>query len=205
MAEKAGVATLNQPPKKLRVRSPEHPFINLENAIARAEQFYEVEQHRPANAKVAMDHWGYDPKSSGGMQTLSALISFGLLEEQGAGDLRAVKLTPTALRIVIDDTDSPERLAAIQQAAMTQKIHRELRNKFGGTEPPSDRQFRHILLAEWEPRFNANAVDNFIKEYKDTIAFAKLTKPDTVTSEVGDKGSEGGGKYVPKVDRKSTR
>jgi hypothetical protein len=84
---------------------------------------------------------------------------------------------------------------------MMPKIHRELRNKFGGPEPPSDRQFRHILLAEWEPRFNANAVENFIKEYRDTITFAKLTKTDTVTSEVEDKGENDRVRvpYVPKI------
>ena len=49
---------------------------------------------------------------------------------------------------------------------------------------------RYALLTDWEPRFNPNTVDGFIREYRDTIAFAKLTASDNVASEVKDSGEE---------------
>jgi len=175
--------------KKKRTRSPAYPFINLETAIKRAKEFWDQEQSNAANLKVAVDHWGYDIKSSGGLQTAAALVSFGLMKDEGSGDRRKLQLTPAALRI-LHAPDSKERAEAIKQAALAPKIHERIWQKWGNNLP-SDASLRYTLLSEWEPKFNANAVDGFIKQYKDTIAFAKLTESDKVASEVEDNGGEG--------------
>jgi hypothetical protein len=184
--------------KRKHTRSPAYPFVNLETAIKRAREFYKEEIRNSANLKVAVKHWGYEAKSSGGIQTAAALIAFGLLSDEGSGERRKVQLTQNALRIILDErTESPERDQAIKLAALTPKIHQELWQKFGG-RLPSDEQLKHMLVLDWEPPFNENTVVGFIKEFRDTINFAKLSESDTVTLEENLKDG-GKGAYVPQI------
>jgi|SRR5581483_1670690 len=156
-----------------RQRSPAYPFINLETAIRRAKEFYDHEGRNSAPLKVAVKHWGYEEKSSGGLQTAAALISFGLMKDEGTGDKRKLKLTPAALTILLDERpDSQERANAIKTAALTPKIHQQLWNKFQAGQT-SDANMKHMLMLELNPPFQPNAADAVIKEYRDTIGFAK--------------------------------
>jgi len=182
----------------MRTRSPAYPFINLETAIARAKLFYDKETRNAANVNVAAKHWGFVEGSSNGAQTVAALINYGLMDDEGMGEKRKVRLTQSALRILLDlRPDSKERAELIRQAALAPKIHQQLWEKWH-RDLPSDAQLRHTLLFEWPTRFNENAVDTFIREYKDTIAFANLYESDTVAPEVKDNGG-GEDEYVPKV------
>lgn len=197
----AEVATPPESEKRKRTRSPAYPSINLETAIARAKEFYDKEQRNAANINVAAKDWGFVEAGSSGAQTAAALIYFGLLRDQGVGEKRTVQLTQPALRILLDTRpDSKEKADLIKQAALAPKIHAKLWGKWHN-DLPSDAQLRHTLLFDWEPPFNENAVDYFIREYRDTIAFAKLTESDTVSSEVEDNGHKESGKtpFTPKV------
>ena len=157
--------------KRKRQRSPAYPFINLETAVNRAKQFYDKEQRNAAALSVAVKHWGYEPKSSGGLQTVAALIAFGLIGDEGTGSNRKVKLTLNALRILLG-TQAEDRAEAIRAAALTPKIHHQLWRKWGNN-PPSDANFKHTLMFEWTPPFTPRAADSFIKEYRDTLTFAR--------------------------------
>lgn len=197
----AGVANIQTTEQKKRTRSPAYPDINLETAIARAKEFYDKEQRNAANVNVAVKHWGFVEGSSNGAQTIAAMSSFGLLQDEGTGGKRKVRLTQNALRILLDTRpDSAERAQLIKQAALAPRIHNALWHKWGD-RLPSDASLRHTLLLEWPTPFNENAVDGFIREYKDTIAFANLSESDMEGSEVQDKPGEeqAKGVYVPKV------
>lgn len=188
-------------PARKRTRSPAYPFMNLESAIARAKQFYDKEQRNAANVNIATTHWSYAEGSSYGVQTVASLIYFGLMQDEGTGEKRTVRLTQAALRILLDTRpDSAERAELIKLAALAPKIHRQLWEKWGANLP-SDPSLRHTLLFDWETPFNENAVDGFIAEYKSTIAFAKLVESDTVGLEVKDNDPEEGNKtpYTFKV------
>ena len=179
--------------KRKRMRSPAYPYVNLETAIKRAKEFYDREGRNAANLRVAAKHWGYEEKSSAGQQTAAALISFGLMQDDGTGDKRKVQLTPNALRILLDsDPASSAKAEAIKACALAPKIHMELWKKWGKAHP-SDLSMKNVLTFEWVPAFNENSVDGFIREYKDTISFAKLGESDTLSVEVIDKGDESGG------------
>jgi len=185
---------------KKRMRSPAYPYINLEGALRRAKEFYDKETRGAAYLRVAAKHWGYEEKSSAALQTAAALISFGLMRDEGTGEKRKLQLTQNALRILLDQRpESKERDEAIKQAALAPKIHSELWRRFGAST--SNEQLRHTLILDWTPPFNENSVDGFIREYRDTISFGKLCESDKVTPE--DDGSEAnsgiGGAYVPKV------
>lgn len=73
------------------------PFINLAKSLERARAIYENDKSgKGLRMPVAFSAWGYSDKSSGGFQTVAALKSYGLLEDEGANDDRSVKLTGDA-------------------------------------------------------------------------------------------------------------
>jgi hypothetical protein len=179
----ADVAVIAETDKRKRTRSPAYPFINLEVAISRAKQFYEKEARNAANVNIAAKHWGFVEGSSNGAQTAAALISFGLLQDEGTSEKRKIRLTQNALRILLDTRpESKERAELIKQAALAPKIHQQLWAKWH-TDLPSDDQVKHTLLFDWETPFNERAIEPFIKEYRDTITFSGLVASDTVNLE----------------------
>jgi len=179
------------PVTKKRQRSPAYPFINLEAAIKRAREFYEEEGRNAAPLKVAVKHWGYEEKSSGGLQTAAALMSFGLMQDEGTGDKRKMKLTSTALTILLDERpDSQAKAQAIKTAALTPKIHQQLWRRFRSGTNASDANMKHMLILELEPPFNPKTAEIVIKEYKDTIAFAKPDSSAMVPLAGGDSRAE---------------
>lgn len=177
-----------------RTRSPAYPGIGLEIAIKRTKELYTQEKMNPVPLTIAVKRWGFKEKSSGGLVTIAALKSFGLLKDSGSGKDRKLQLTDEARRILLDTRqESHERDQLIKDAALRPKIHNTLWKKWG-TELPSDETVRHALIFDWS--FNENIVGDFIKEYKDTILFAKLTESDTISSGSEDKSQIKVGDYV---------
>jgi hypothetical protein len=165
--------------KAPRLRSPGYPGIDLEAAIKRALEFYDHERRNAAHAEIAVQHWGFKPSSGGGFVVIAALKAYGLISDTGSGKARKIQLTDLALRILLDKRpDSPDREASIKQAALMPKIHASLWNKYRG-DIPSDSNLRHELI--FERKFNENAVDDFIKQYRATIDFAKLNDSDSIS------------------------
>ena len=171
--------------KAKRTRSPAYPSINLETAIKRAGALHDQDKMNAVPLKIAVKRWGFKEKSSGGLVTTAALKSFGLIKDSGSGDDRRIQITEEARRILLDQRqESSERDETIKQAALKPKIHQFLWRKWGADLPPND-TFSHELI--FELSFNENSVKDFIKEYRDTISFAKLTNSDTLSSNGEDK------------------
>lgn len=176
--------TDTEKPKK--ERSPAYPFINLADALNRAEQFHKAEGRHAARVTVAASHWGYKEKSSGALQTISALKQFGLMDDEGSGTDRKVKLTPLALKILLDEVkDSPQRKAAIAQAALSPKLFADLFKRWG-TAFPSDQSFRTYLRLDLG--YNDAAVHDVLKNYKATVAYGRPEASDTIGGKDGDAG-----------------
>jgi hypothetical protein len=161
------------------VRSIAYPFITLDAAIARAVQFWEKDRKTAVPSAVAIKHWKFSEKSSGGRQTIAALIQFGLMLDEGFGDKRLVRLTERGIDLAILPPDDPQRLVHIQAAARSPKIYAELLSKWA--ELPSDSTIRYFMLKE--KNFNQNAVDGFIEDFRSTIRYAKISQSDTMPSE----------------------
>lgn len=173
--------------KKAKDRSPNYPGIDLGTAIEKARILREKEGKQYAPVEAALHHWGYVPKSSGGLVTLSALKKFGLTDERGKGTNREIKLSDLALRILLDDReDSVERMQAIQEAALNPIIHRKLWEDYGG-ELPSHQTL--LLKLRKDEGFTDNAAEDLIKEFERTIELAKLKKPDIISGQKEDKST----------------
>lgn len=162
------------------------PFVPLPRAIERSRALYKVASVHDVPFATAVSTWGYAEKSSGGAQTVAALKAFGLLEDVPGSDVRKVKLTDTALRIIRDPREiSPDRDALVQQAAMRPPLHRDILEKYGGM-PPSDEALRAFLLMD--RGLKDEVVPEVIREFTATMAFAKLA--DQVA--IQDMGAESG-------------
>ncbi len=149
-----------------KVRSPSFPFIGLREALERARRLYEAERRNAARPEVAVTHWGYSPKSSGGKQTIAALRAFGLLEGEGA-----VRLTELAVRTLLEDAGSEGWRELVRQAALSPPVYATLWERHGA-DLPSDRNLRAYLVLELG--FNENAVGDLLRGYKETLAWAGL-------------------------------
>lgn len=155
-------------------RSPEHPAIDLVEAISRAEALYEAEGFHWINAEVATGHLGYAPKSSAGQRILAALKHYGLLEDSGTGKDRKIKLSDLARRIIRDKREgSAERVKAIREAALSPSIYAKLWETWGAEgRLPSPSTMEYQLEHDWG--FNPNAIDGFLRSFLSTIEFAGL-------------------------------
>jgi hypothetical protein len=166
--------------KKSRTRSPAYPAIGLEKAIQRAEALYKKEGQHLVSVDVACEHWGYKSGSSSGLQTVAALKQFQLVIEHGSKDSRQIRLSDRALELLNSEVGSPRWLLLVRLLALNPRIYEELWDKYG-RRPPSDAILRRYLVVERKPfPFNKNYVDDFIDQYRATIAFARLDREDQI-------------------------
>src|SRR6266853_1449476 len=133
--------------RKTKERSPNFPFIPLDEAVTRAREFYDKEKRGVAPFEVAVRHWGYSPSSSGAKQTVAALKQYGLMEDEGSGRQRGVRLSDLALRILLDPRSGPEREEYKRQAALMPTVAREVYEKWENSMP-SDATLSHYLILE---------------------------------------------------------
>jgi hypothetical protein len=160
--------------RKSKARSPNFPFISLEQALDRARQFYDKEKRGAAPFKVAARHWGYSPTSSGSLQTIGALKSYGLMSDEGSGDSREVKLTDLSLRILLDTRpDSLERETYKRQAALTPAITLDVYAKWDSALP-SEANLIHYLVLDRE--FNDKTAKRVAEIIQENDMFTDTSK-----------------------------
>lgn len=150
-----------------RERSPSYPGISLQVAVGRAKQLYEAERRHAAPVEAVTKAWGYTNSGSGSATvTLAALKKFGLLDEERSEGERILRLSDLALDILLN----PEPEAALRQAALMPAIHKEMWEKYRANLPSAD-TLRWQLVKRG---FTESGAQDFLKVYRDTIAFAQL-------------------------------
>ena len=174
------MSTDSVPAGKSRHRSPLYPSCSLESAIKRAKALLDQIGRHTAPVETVAPVWGYKPTSSGVLQTVSALKQFGQLSDSGNNEDRTVKLTESALDILYGIEGSQERGAAIKAAALRPKIFADIWQEYGGNLPPSDAPITHFLIRK--RGFNPAVVGAVVRDFRDSIGFAELDKPDTIPS-----------------------
>lgn len=170
--------------KKAEGRSPSYPGIDLAQALDKARVVFQHESRNSAPVSAILTHWGFKATSGPGTVALAALKKFGLMEDQGNGPNRTAKLTDLAFRILLDEREeSPERAAAIREAALKPGIHADLWTKYAG-DIPSDATLRHHLRVD--RKFTGSGADEFIRQFRSTIDFAKLKEAGSISPERGE-------------------
>lgn len=148
-----------------KLRSPNYPSISLSDAITLAQQLWDKEQKTSVPADVVAKDWGYKSASGPVRAKIGALRQFGLLD----GTKDGVKISELAVEIVAYPEGSPERIAAIQKAALKPSLFSELYKTHGQS---SDHGIKAHLLTK--KNFTDEGANQFVRSFKSTLAFAKV-------------------------------
>ncbi|QDF39075.1 hypothetical protein FJN17_16775 [Bradyrhizobium symbiodeficiens] len=193
----------NQPPpeasKIRKERSPSFPFIGLSKALERVRAVYAHAKRHEARLADLAAAWGMGVKSSGTIQTVAALVAYGLLEDQGSGETRKFKVTELALK-ALEDQRPGAREAAQAEAALKPKLIAEYVEKWRGGRPADG-----ICISElrFERSFTEDGAKAFLKVFDDTTGFTKGVEsdkqPDQFTQPDGQKAEESGNKSGDKI------
>ena len=159
--------------KKSKDRSPAFPFITLEQALERSRQFYAEEKRGVAPFPRAAMHWRYSEASSGALQTVAALKSYGLMDEPGGtGKSRQLQLSELALRVILDQRpDSVERIGFVRQAALSPSVAAEVHLKWP-EGLPSESTLNHFLVLD--KKFNEGTALKVVKILYENQRFAAI-------------------------------
>lgn len=178
MNEKDNSTSQDVVQRKRAARSPSYPAIDLQVAMSKVDLIRQAEGNNYTSIGVALTDMGYGDKSGPGFAALSALKKYGLIDEEGSGQARRIRVSELANRILLDTReDKTERERLIKKAALSPSIYKNLWQKYG-YEAPSNATLRHYLI--FDRKFSDNASDQVIKTYNKTINFAQLSAADEV-------------------------
>ena len=114
---------------KSRARSRNFPVCSLEQAVDNVRILKNKEGINPTPKNIAVKYWNLSPTSGTGIRMLSALIQFGLLEEEGRGNERRVY--PSALaNEILENPDKNQRIKASQEAALKPSLFQETWSRY---------------------------------------------------------------------------
>jgi hypothetical protein len=162
------------PPKGPKERSPAFPFIPLEAALRRLEQFETYFGRHPARADLAGLAWGMKGASSKSGQTLAALKYFGFVDYTGSGKNRTAQLTEFGRTFLRAQQESVKK-DIIRKAALMPRAISHLFREWGADRPPDPVCLDELVL---QRKFTDAAARLFLKVYDQTIAFAGLSDSD---------------------------
>jgi hypothetical protein len=157
--------------QKSRQRSPNYPAIGLRAAIEKVRLLYDADKRAGAPIDAALKHMGFSKRHGQAMGVLSALKKFGLVEESSG----RVVPTSRAIELLNFPDQDARKIKAIRDAALSPEIYRELYERYRSTAIPSEETLKAELVAD--KHFNPNAVEGFIRDFKDTLIFSGIMNP----------------------------
>ena len=165
-----------------RQRSRNFPMIDLAKALDRVRVLKDTGGGAYTPIEVAAKHWGYTVKSSVLLRTVGTLNQYKLLDAESGGRGRRIRPSILAMKI-LDHYDDTVRQAALQEAALSPAIYRELWDRYGGELPPDE-------TLEWELRngtltgfVGATSVTDFIRTFRETLKLARPPEDDKMAPE----------------------
>lgn len=148
-------------------RSPNFPYVNLTVALERAQQLYESSRGNPVRLRDAATDWNLSPTSSGTQRLAAALLAFGLLNEDGSGEERRLRLSQAAMRI-LDDTRPGVRETLLREAALRPQTIREYYMKWRNRRPSDSHAVSQL---KFDSGFNDESAKTFLKVFDDALTY----------------------------------
>ena len=155
--------------KRPQERSPSFPYIGLTKALERAGGLLDfAKRHDVRIIDAAKPAWDMGPKSSSTLQTVAALLAFGLIEASGTGDGRKVRLSDAGFRALSDPRPGVKE-SSLKELALKPKAIAELRERWGDERPADP-----IAVADLhvDRGFTSEGAKAFLRVYDDTVAYA---------------------------------
>lgn len=147
-------------------RSRNYPAISLGEAISKADAFYKQEGRARVDAKSAVAAWGYGSLNGSSLRVLSALRQFGLLD--GGND--DVRLSETALTLLVEPQGSPDYASALQSALHGPALFQDIITEYGG-DLPSDPALASYLVRK--QKFGEQAAKTLIESFRESVELVK--------------------------------
>lgn len=170
-----------------RLRSPNYPAFGLDAAIERIHALYKRDGKAAVPSVAAVKAWGYTSLNGRSMRVIAALRQYGLLEYTSS---KMVKLSQTALTLLLAVQGSEEHKRAMRSAAIAPPSFAKLYEEYDG-EFPSDESMIHRLVADGN--YSEDAARGLIAALRDTITLLEATeaKPDP-QRDASDRGPKDG-------------
>jgi hypothetical protein len=143
-----------------RSRSPNYPQIGLKEAVQRVSSVYKRDYQASLTRDLAAERLGYSGLNGKSLAVLAALGKFGLLEGRG----EETRVTDLAVRILAFPPGSPERRAALAEAASRPELFVELDQRFARGQV-SDGAIRAWLITRG---FIPPAAEAAVRAYRET-------------------------------------
>lgn len=174
-------------------RSPSFPFVTLTKAILRTRELYAVAKRHDMRLAEAAAAMSYGAKSSGAIQTLAALIAYGLVDDNGSGSDRKFRVSDLGFKLLEDQRPGAKE-AALAEAALRPKLIAEYKAKWG------DRPGDSICLSDLrvDGGFTEDGAKQFLRVFDDAMTYAPSGNADK-KSDSGDTNSDEGQGLPPEI------
>lgn len=149
-----------------RIRSPNYPQVELQDAVDLVRTIFDNETQNFAPREVVAELLGYSSVNGASEKKVSALTAYGLLDRNSDRELRVSDL---AMK-VLHPEDEREEAEALAEAARTPNLFQEINEKWSENQP-SDANLRSYLIRRG---FNQNSVDQVIKVYRSAMRLANV-------------------------------
>ncbi len=150
-------------------RSPNYPFLSLEDSVEKVRIIYNRDKLSPASPDVIVSHLGYNKVHGTSRRVLSALKEYELLDELSDQRLR---VSDEAYKILHSDINSPQGLNLLRNAALKPLIFFNVIEEYKG-DLPSDQALSSYLVLE--RGFTPDGAQKFINVLRETVEFANIT------------------------------
>src|SRR2546427_8518858 len=141
--------------QKTRHRSPNYPGISLRAAVEKIASWYKADGIVASPRDAALRHFGFEKFTSDAGRVLSAMKSFGLVNEADG----RIKLTQRGIDIAARQAGDPKRQQALKDAGLGPQIYRILLKEYP-LPLPSDTTLQSELIAS--KGFNPKSVKDFL-------------------------------------------
>ena len=148
-------------------RSPSFPFITLTKAIERVQAIYAAAKRHEARLPEIAAAIGCGAKSSGTLQTVAALMAFGLLEDSGSGEARKFRVTDLSFKLLEDQRPGVKEVA-LREAALKPRLIAEYSETWQGGRPSDP-----ICVSELrvDRGFTLDGAKAFLQVFDDAITY----------------------------------
>jgi len=148
------------------------PFISPAGAVGRARELYDRvggDWVAPTDAALA---WGLGAKSSANLQTISALLAYGLIEAARQDGARRVRLSELASRLFRADPplNAEEEQQALVEAALKPKLIAEYAGRWAEGRPSDAVSIDDLKLRH---KFTHQAAVRFLQVFDDAMWFVR--------------------------------
>jgi hypothetical protein len=154
-----------------RDRSPNFPYIGLTEALERCRQLYNASKGSFVRLGDAASDWGLSATSSTPRRVAAALLTYGLIVDEGSGDSRRIRLTPDAIKI-LTDTRPGVRSGLLSSSAAKPSIINEVFGEWGGARPSDSHAISYLVH---ERQFTERAAKTFLTVFDDTVSYLQST------------------------------